>query len=230
MTPIKQQSGVREWNAQHALLRRLLEKDKDYRQALPVFLAHHAAVHTAKLAWEKQGSYQDEVLAGLTETQMRSVPPGRPHSAAWALWHITRIEDVTLNLLLANSPQVFSRGNWSDKLEVATASVGNAMSAAEIAELSAALNLKALLAYRLAVGKRTREIVRRLNPALLWDRPAPERLERIVQEGAVGEDERWLLKYWGGHPASNLLLMPATRHAFVHLNEIARMRPRLLRV
>jgi hypothetical protein len=38
------------------------------------------------------------------------------------------------------------------------------------------------------------------------------------------------LDYWGGHPAANLLLMPATRHSFVHLNEIKRMLPKLKRL
>ncbi len=210
-------------------MRRLLEKEKDYKQALPVLSAHHATVHTARLVPQKHWSYQDEVVAGLSEAQLRCIPTGRPHSAVWALWHVTRIEDVTMNLLLANSSQVHVRGHWNDKLGVATVSVGNAMSAEETAELSARLNLKALFAYRLAVGKRTHEIMRRLDPELLWERPPFDRLGRIAQEGAVSEKECWLLDYWGTHPAYNLFLMPATRHAFVHLNEIARMRPRLLK-
>ena len=34
------------------------------------------------------------------------------HSIAWFIWHMTRIEDVTMNLLLAGSPEVFSSANW----------------------------------------------------------------------------------------------------------------------
>jgi hypothetical protein len=50
------------WNKQHAVIRRILMKEKNYRKALPLLLEHHGAVHSAKLGgpW----SYQDEVLGG----------------------------------------------------------------------------------------------------------------------------------------------------------------------
>jgi hypothetical protein len=135
-----------------------------------------------------------------------------------------------MNLLLAGSPQVLLKSNWPAKLGIGFVDVGNDMPAADLKKLSGTINLKALLSYRLAVGRRTRNILRRLNPDGLWERPAPERIERIVAERAVRAKARWLLKYWGGNPKANLLLMPATRHPFVHLNEISRMIPRLQRV
>jgi hypothetical protein len=165
---------------------RWLLKDKDLEIALPAFLNQHAWMHAARLTGASP-SYQDEVLRGLTEAQLRRVPPGGVHSIAWLLWHLTRIEDVTMNLLLAGSSQVLHRGRWPGKLGVTTESVGNEMSAAEIAALSAALNMKALLAYRLAVGRRTRTVARHLNPQTLWQPPASDRLQRAVDEGAVGE-------------------------------------------
>jgi hypothetical protein len=224
------QVHLRNWNNQLKILRRLLEKDKNYQKALPVFLRQHAMVHSARLRADARWSFQDEVLRGLADAQIRYTPQGRVHSVVWMLWHITRIEDVTMNLLLADSPQVLHRGKWMTKLRVATENVGNEMSAAESVALSEAINLKALLAYRLAVGKRTREIVRRMRPERLVELPRPERLQRIFDEGAVGEKGLWLLKYWGGHPSYNLLLMPATRHCFVHFNEISRMLPKLKRL
>jgi len=104
------------------------------------------------------------------------------------------------------------------------------MTDAEIAELSAAINVKALLDYRLAVGKRTRSLAWRLKADLLWQPPAPDRLQRLFDEGAVLDRTAWLRDYWGGHPAANLLLMPASRHCLVHLNEIDRMRSKLKRL
>jgi hypothetical protein len=214
------------WNDQHAVLRRLLRKDKDYSKALPIFLSQHGMVHSAKLragVW----SFQDEVLNGLTPEQLRYCSLKNPHSAAWKIWHMARIEDVTMNLLLADSAQVLNSGGWLDRLEIDCVSVGNEMSDGEIVQLGKAINLKALLAYRLAVGKRTRSIVWRLNPVILWKSPALDRLNRLVEERAVIDRAAWLLDYWGGHPAANLFLMPATRHSLVHLNEIARMRSKL---
>ncbi len=75
---------------------------------------------------------------------MRYVPPGRANSVAWMLWHITRIEDATMNVLLADGPQVFHRGNWQSKLNSPYVDVGNEMSAEEIRALSEAVNLCAV--------------------------------------------------------------------------------------
>lgn len=220
-------SNLRHWNDQHRLLQQLLMKNKAYQQAIPFFLEHHAAVHAAKLQAAAHWSWHDEVLSGLTAEQMRYTPTSSPHSVAWRIWHMARIEDATMNVLLANSPQVLESGQWRDKLEIDYASVGNEMSNADIVNLSEIINLKALFAYRLAVGRRTDTVVKHLNPDDLSRPPARDRLQRLVTEHAVQPPALWLLDYWGGHPAANLLLMPATRHSFVHLNEINRLRPKL---
>jgi hypothetical protein len=220
------ESHRKTWNQQHAILQRLLMKEKNLRRALPIVLEQHAAVHSAKLNAGARWSFQDEVLGALTEAQMRALP-GRGQSVAWKIWHATRVEDVTMNLLLASSPQVLHKGNWPAKLGIRYVDVGNDLPEADLKKLSESINIKALLAYRLAVGRRTRTILRRLKPGGLWEQPAPERIGRIAAERAVRQKARWLLKYWGGNPAANLLLMPATRHPFVHLNEISRMIPAL---
>jgi hypothetical protein len=221
------EANYRDWNDEHALLRQLLEKDKNYPKALETFLPHHAAVHAAELYPEGHWSCADEILGRLNAEQMRRIPKGSEHSVVWALWHITRIEDVTLNILLAETPQVFQSQGWREKIGSPYENVGNEMSPDEIARLSESVDLKALMDYRLAVGQRTREIVRQLDFNELQKPPRPERLKRIAKEGAVGEKAAWLLEYWGGKASSNLLLMPATRHCFVHLNEVRRLLPKL---
>jgi hypothetical protein len=226
----KMEVNLRHWNDQQAVLRRLLMKDRNYREAIPVFMSQHKVMHTAKLYAGVHWSFHDQVLSGLADEQMRLVPKGCSHSVAWAIWHITRIEDVTMNLLLAGSPQILFSGNWLGKLQIAGVGVGNELTSAESVLLSETINLKALFAYRLAVGKRTQSLAPHLEPAVLGERPAPERLQRVVQEGAVSDKVSWLLKYWGRNASANLLLMPATRHCLVHLNEISRMLPKLRRL
>jgi len=230
MNTDKMEANRKYWNNQHLLLRRFLVKDKDHRKAIETFLGHHAMVHTAKLYPGGPWSFQDQVLSGLTDAQMRYIPKSGSHSVAWMIWHIARIEDVTMNVLLADSPEVLRSGNWLNRLGITCVDVGNEMPIEEMVALSETINLKALLAYRLAVGKRTRQLVRHIKPDELWGSPAPERLKRIAEDGAVRHKAAWLLDYWGGHPNTNLLLMPATRHCFVHLNEVGRMLPKLRRL
>jgi hypothetical protein len=70
----------------------------------------------------------------------------------------------------------------------------------------------------------------RLDLTVLWMPPDPARLERLIGSGDVRPAASWHLDYWGDHIAGNLLLMPATRHPFVHFNEVQRMRPKLSRL
>jgi hypothetical protein len=217
----------RVWNNQHAVIRRILMKEKDYRKALPLLIEHHAAVHSAKLGG--RWSYQDEILDPLTEAQWRCVPAGG-QSVVWKIWHITRIEDLTIHLLLAGEKRSLLDANRRKRLGIRYMDVGNGMPPSDVARLSKATNIRALLAYRLAVGRRTQRILRKLNPDHLWEKPAPDRLARIRKEKAVRQKAEWLLRFWGGNPCANLLLMPATRHPFVHLNEIRRMTPSLSKI
>jgi len=229
------ENNRRRWNTQHALIRRILMKETNYKKALLLLLEHHAAMHSSKLPPPPprggrggRWSYQDEVLGPLTEAQYRIIPAGG-QSVIWKIWHITRIEDLTLNLLLAGAKHSLLNGKWMEKLGIDYMDVGNNMPAADVARISKSMNIKVLLAYRLAVGKRTQSILRKLKPQTLWEKPAPERLQRIVNEKGGRENAAWLLKFWGGNPYANLLLMPGARHPFVHLNEISRMTPRLQR-
>jgi hypothetical protein len=226
MSAVSAEVQRRAWNQQHQILRQRLH-DRDFPGALPIFLRQHALIHAAGLENDLHWSFQDEAVRGLSVEQLRIIPPGKPHSIAWLIWHVTRIEDVTLNLLLADTAQVSESGGWHDKLKTAFVDVGNEMSKDEIAQLSAEVDLKALLAYRIAVGKRTRSIVRRLKPDTLWQRPALERVQQIAAVGAVRAVDAPLLAYWGRNLNANLLLMPATRHGFLHLNEAQRLRPKL---
>ncbi|MGB7539589.1 MAG: DinB family protein, partial [Anaerolineales bacterium] len=177
--------------------------EKNYRKALPLLLEHHAAVHSRKLGG--RWSYQDEVLGPLTETQYRVIPTGG-QSVIWKIWHITRIEDLTINLLLAGAKHSLLNGKWLERLGIDYVDVGNGMPEAATARISRLMNAKALLAYRLAVGKRTQSILMKLKSQTLWEKPAPERLQRIVDEKGVRENAAWLLKFWGGNPNANLLL------------------------
>jgi hypothetical protein len=47
-----------------------------------------------------------------------------------------------------------------------------------------------------------------------------------MDEGAVVEAAQGLIDYWGRRNIAGLLLMPATRHNFIHLNEALRIKHR----
>jgi hypothetical protein len=103
------------------------------------------------------------------------------------------------------------------------------MEPVDVAHLSAGIDIPSLIAYRLAVGRRTREIVQEITAETLHRDVEPERLAKVLEEGAVTEAGRGVVDYWGGLTGAGLLLMPPTRHALVHLNEAAKIRQKCVK-
>ena len=71
-----------------------------------------------------------------------------------------------------------------------------------------------------------REIVQQLEPQALKRKVDPSHLQQVWDEGAVVEAARGIVDYWGRRNIAGLLLMPATRHNLVHLNEALRLKQR----
>jgi hypothetical protein len=213
-------------NKQQTELRRLLSRSDQHEKAIELFLKHHAMLHSARMAQTESWSFEDEVLNDMTAEQVRRIPQNCDHSVAWLLWHIARCEDITMNLLVAGSPQVLHRDHWLEQMKITAQDTGNAMSREEIAQFSAAIDIEALRAYRVAVGRRTQEIVRQLAAEELKQKVDPARLQRVWDEGAVVEAARGIADYWGKRTIAGLLLMPATRHNIVHLNEALQIKRR----
>jgi hypothetical protein len=217
------------WNQQQKELRQLLLSDDRHQEAIELFLSQHALLHSAKLLLDEPFSgeaisLEDDLLDNMTEDQFRRIPQNDEHSVAWLIWHIVRIEDVTMNVLVAGLAQIMHRDNWLARMKIELRHTGNLMSEDEVTQLSAAIDMQALRAYRVAVGRGTREIVRQLQPGELTQKVNPLRLEQLMVEGAVIEEARDLINYWGKRSIAGLLLMPATRHNPVHLNEAQRLK------
>lgn len=215
------------WNKQQTEFRGVLLSFIQHPQAIQLFLSQHARLHSAKMAQSEPWSFEDELFSDLGEEQTRRIPPSFEHSIAWNIWHIARIEDVTMNMLAAGSPQILHLGNWLERMKIGVHDTGNLMDPQDVAELSATIDVEALRAYRLAVGRRTRQIVQQLQPQALRQMVEPARLQQVVQEGAVVESASDLIDYWSKRNIAGLLLMPATRHNFVHLNESLNIKSRV---
>jgi len=216
------------WNERQKALRQALDQAQDdehsQAQAVDLFMRQHAMLHAGEVSAPGGYSFDDELWQGLSEATARRLPRGAEHSVAWCIWHLARIEDVTMAVLLAGEAQLFEQEGWAARLKVVLRDTGNALSAQEIIDLSLSVDLPALRAYRMAVGRRTRAVVSKLQPGDFHRKVAPERLQRLLDEGAVCEASRGLLEYWGGLTLAGLLLMPPTRHNLVHLNEAIRLK------
>ncbi len=209
---------------QQSELRRKLLSDDQYQDACQLFFKQHAMLHSASMAQSEAFSLEDEVFKDLGEAIARRIPLNSENSIIWNIWHIARIEDVAMNMLVAGSEQVFTLEDWQNKLGIETRDTGNAMPADLILQLSQNIIIDSLRAYRVAVGQRTRKIVEHLPPEKLKDKIDPARLAEIQKAGAVIPAANGLIEYWSRRNIASLLLMPATRHNLVHLNESLRLK------
>ena len=207
-------------------LRRLLTIERNFDEGIQMFFSQHAALHTAEMAGPGAWSFEDAVLGDMTERAIRRIPHNCEHSVAWCIWHIARIEDIAMNLLAGGTPQVFSQDNWPERMNVKFRDAGNAMDEAGMAALSDSIHVGELRAYRVAVGRQTREIVAQLKVDDLKEKVDLIRIQRVMDEGALTEDARGIADYWSKRNIAGLLLMPATRHHITHLNEALRLKQR----
>jgi hypothetical protein len=215
------------WNEGHKQLRQALTKPGDHVTAIDLFLRQHAMVHDAEMSNTGLHSFADEVWRGTDDATLRCVPPKFEHSIVWLIWHIARIEDMTMNALMAGKPQIFFQDDWLEKLKITEKHSGNVvMDNVDVTALSRAIDIQALKIYRLTVGHATRELVSELTPDDVQQRVSPARLQGLLEDGSVPSKAMGLIEYWGNLTIAGLLLMPPTRHCLVHLNEALKVKKR----
>lgn len=218
------------WNGQHKKLSGIIERPEAHTEAVTIFLALHSALNASEGSGGEPVTYEDCLWDQLREQTFRSYPvetPGSRNSIAWHLWHSARIEDITMNLLVADSEQVLHSGQYARRLGIPYVHSGNGMSEQDIAALSGAIDLEALAAYRRAVAQRTRSVISALEPGQFAAKASAAQFSRVREQQAVLETEQWLFDYWAGKTTAGLVLMPATRHQLVHLNKAMRVKEKL---
>jgi hypothetical protein len=214
-----------DWNPLQAKLKEIILKKDRFEEMQQILLQMHSLVHSADVYNGHSLTYMDEIWSGLEDKAFRTMPTVKDDTVAWNIWHITRIEDLTSNILIGNQKQVLDE-EWLSRLNTTVTDTGNAMSDEEIITLSNQLNREALSLYRNTVGLRTKEIIQGLKPEDMKRNVAKEGLDRIASEGGVTQqpDAVWLLDFWGKKNVAGIILMPITRHQIVHLNDCRRLK------
>ena len=193
--------------------------------AASFFLVQHASVHTSEVGGAP--SYFDRALGSLTEADMRARPATGLNSIVWLLWHMARTEDASVNLVVAHRPQVLD-DDWVRRLGVPWRHVGTGMTDDEVSDLTGRADAEAVRAYRDAVGRRTREVVRALGPGA-WEEPVTVAdTTRAHAAGAFGPRAGWVdgmgFPPWQDQSRAARLSGAALRHDAMHLGEAVTVR------
>ncbi len=188
----------------------------DWKQ---LFLEQHADVHSPEVSPHARFHVESMVLDGLTDAQLRLRPADHLNSLAWLVWHMTRCEDVAVNVAIADQSQVLEDG-WTTKLGVERDDIGTGMTPPEVAALSEQIDLDALLSYRHAVGRQTRAVIAGIDEADLEARVDADRYRRA---GVLGEHAGWVAGFWKPWRGIDFLYL-ATGHCHHHWGEAVTVR------
>ena len=175
------------------------------------FCLQHGRVHSSKVS--SVLSIADQVFEGVTAAQMRARPAKGLNSLVWLLWHMARVEDVGINLIVAAGQQVLDDG-WSSRLGVLRTDVGHGMTEEELTAFAASADIGAIRAYRDAVARRTRDVVTALEPARWAELVSPADAARVPD---------WF-KVFVGQPRAFELGTAAISHNALHIGEAATIR------
>lgn len=210
----------KDYNPQIDKLRKLIRSTKTFDSAIELALEIHAITHTSKVSSSSIPTFCDNLLDGLANEDYIIMPTEKVVTIAWHLWHISRIEDLVGNLLIAEQSQIFN-DEWMTRLNVTVRDTGNAMTDRQIIDFSEQVNKQELINYRNAVGCQTRKLLKSLNPNDLKRKPGAEYLARLVSEGGLVESKRsiWLKDFWGRRTMAGLISLPLTRHHMMHLSD-----------
>lgn len=204
---------------QHKYLNKIIRNEKKLDEAKELFLDIHAKMHLSK-ATNTSKNEIDSLFEDMKDEEYRALVSRDHETIIWCLWHLARIEDCTMNILVNQGTQIFDE-SWKSKINVSITDTGNALNEEEMMKLSKEINIKSCIKYRNQVAKQTRKIVEGLTTKDMTRKIRNEDIMRIKDVGGVTEQEDsiWLLDYWGSKDVAGLLLMPPTRHAILHLND-----------
>ena len=194
--------------------------------AWDLLLVEHTIVH-APAAGNPDALARDPFALDLPDADLRRRPHGL-NSVAWCLYHTARSEDVGVNRFVVGQPELFDEEDWIARLGVPHRHTGAGMTDPEVDDLSARIDLDALKAYRLAVGRRTRAVIPRLDAFPLADLVDPALVDACVADGTAHPalPPHAVRRSWAGRTRGWFLFL-AGGHNLMHLGEAVTIRSRL---
>jgi len=210
-----------QWSDKLQQLRPIIKKDEYLEESKKLILDLHNMLYASAMSGTNQTTFEDQLWNGAGENIIRTSVNKKGRTILYGMWHSARIEDITMNLLVAGTDQLFEKDNWLSRINSPIRHTGNSLNTDEILQMSSQLNIDQLKAYRIAVGRNSETIIRALNTGEMKRKVHKENLQRILDEQAVDnvDSANWLIDFWSRKDVAGIILMPCLRHQLVHLNE-----------
>ena len=161
----------------------------------------------------------DYLINNLLADDYTKRPIKRLKTIAYYIYHLNRIEDITLNTLILNEPQIFYQKNYQLLINSKISTTGNELKENELIDFSKNLNIDKLILYAKEVFCKTNKYLKQITYTESKIKVKPLYRENLLRLKSVSSDENaiWLIDYWCKKDQQGLILMPFTRHQFMHL-------------
>ncbi|MCL2376338.1 MAG: phage head-tail adapter protein [Defluviitaleaceae bacterium] len=181
---------------------------------------------------EALSAMHEHIFTVCNDEDFCKMPLSTDKTIAYYLYHLTRIEDITSNALIAGKEQLFFTKGFDASLKSPIITTGNEIPRDGIVEFSKKLDIGQLKSYATAVMANTNEIVKNMSFEDSKTKISTERKAKLIKSGTVSTDENafWLVNYWCGKTYAGLMLMPFSRHHMLHLNGCLRIIDKIKKV
>lgn len=161
-----------------------------------------------------------KVLANPAE-KLRLRPQPGLNSIVWNIWHLLRIEDITLSRFVGNIPQVHS-AQWQQQMRIAYGDMGTAMSSGDVDVLSQTIDIPGLIGYQKAVCAQTQAILADLDMSRLSHRWDAAHMRAVVAGEAVciPAITEGVISYWGALSVGRFVVDYTQVHPNMHVGEL----------
>ena len=147
----------------------------------------------------------------------------------YSIYHVFRIEDIVLNSLIINQPEIFMTGNYQNKINSPLITTGNELVMNEIKHFSEFLNGIELWHYAQEVYEKSNRWILSLKYDDLSSCSTNLDKERLENLNVVNKKEHWLIDYWCNKNVKGLLAMPFSRHWIMHLEASLRIKRKIIK-
>lgn len=131
--------------------------------------------------------------------------------------------------MINGDEQVFSAGNYQERINSPIITTGNELVKQQIADFSKQLNLQELYSYIFEVKDSTEKIIKSLSYGELKQKISEERKEHLKSLNVVSTNENaiWLIDYWCNKNIRGLIQMPFSRHWIMHTEACLRVKNKI---
>ena len=158
------------------------------------------------------------LVSNSSHKQLTEIGKYKGRTTVYNIWHITRIEDITMNSIVMNQSQVFN-DEWKKRMHSSIRSTGNELDERGILSFSKDIDFEELICYRNEVTKRSIEIINNLDFNKITTKLSKENYGYLIDTKDVDKSNEWLISYWTGTDVRRIIYTPLLSHHLMHLNQ-----------